>query len=336
MSFIPRVAVVGGGFAGLALSWYLLNDFARVEVTLFDPNGYGGEASKISAGILQKYGGLHAKLNRYAEQGNEHTLELISIASKTLNQNIIQSKGLLRVALNDIQVEAFQKCSNTYSDVDWLNVDDCKKLHPFLPDAPGIWIHSGLTIDVEAYLRGLFHACKVKGLKLIQKRVTPEEDLTDFQAVIFAIGALTASFKFFERFQIHPLKGQLIEIRWPKPIPPLPFSLLSQIYICMSKDKLKAIVGATYEHSYASMFPEPKRAIEELLPKAIALYPPLAKENCLEVKAGLRASTPSHLPLIEHVEKNIWLYAGLGSRGLLYHGFFAKELVKKIKIALEK
>lgn len=330
MRLIPRAAVIGGGFAGLAASWYLLNLPCKPEVTLFDPNGYGGEASKTSAGILQKYGGLHAKLNRFAEEGEKATLELIEIAFSASKRSIIRSRGLLRLALQEQQKLDFMRSSTLHRDVEWLSIAECQKINPLLPNSPAIWIRSGLTIDVDAYLSGLFCACSHKGLRLVKKAVLPTDDWGNYSAVIFATGAASKSMKLFQRFHIHPLKGQLIELEWPKSIPPLPFSLLSQAYICMNKDDTRAIVGATYERDFVDSKPCPKRAFEELFPKAISLYPPLEKAQCLEVKAGLRVSTSSHLPLIEHVEKNIWIYTGLGSRGLLYHAFFAKKLVQKI------
>lgn len=49
--------------------------------------------------------------------------------------------------------------------------------------------------------------------------------------------------------------------------------------------------------------------------------------NCY---AGVRAVTPQHRPLIQRLSSSQWILIGMGSKGLLYHALFAKELVANI------
>lgn len=72
--------------------------------------------------------------------------------------------------------------------------------------------------------------------------------------------------------------------------------------------------------------------MEELLPKAAAVYPDIRRWAFAGARAGLRAMPPvtphGSLPLLgslnfmirEAGECLYWLVGGLGSRGLLYHG----------------
>nr|CAB3469634.1 unnamed protein product [Digitaria exilis] len=53
-----RYAVLGAGFAGLSVAWYLLKHSprdSRVSVDIYDENGVGGGASGVSGGLLHPY-----------------------------------------------------------------------------------------------------------------------------------------------------------------------------------------------------------------------------------------------------------------------------------------
>lgn len=331
-----KIAIIGAGYAGLATAWHLLELLPHLSITLFDPQGYGGEASKISAGLLHKYAGLHAKLNRFGKEAENETHALLNVASDTFGGSVILSKGVLRLAFTEKQEIGYRQCAQQYEDVTWLESAECQELDPLLPDAPGIFIQSGISINTQAYLQGLFEACSAKGTQFYEKRILSLKDLDHFDLLICATGAASIHFSELDQLKIHPVKGQLIEIEWPAKIPPLPVSLVSQVYLCMNAESSRVIVGATYEHQFSDSAPDHKKAIAELYPRAIALYPALADAKVVDVKAGLRASTPSHLPFAGHVKGNLWALTGLGSRGLLYHAYFAKRLVQEIKQSLDK
>jgi glycine/D-amino acid oxidase-like deaminating enzyme len=50
----------------------------------------------------------------------------------------------------------------------------------------------------------------------------------------------------------------------------------------------------------------------------------------VEVRHGTRVSPKKNhegrLPIVAHLRDDIYIYTGLGSRGLIYHGVFAKKL----------
>lgn len=107
-------------------------------------------------------------------------------------------------------------------------------------------------------------------------------------------------------------------------------------------------MGSTWEwqsKNYSSdvSAEEASRALGELLPKASAVYPDIEKWEFVGARAGLRAMPPvtSHgsLPLLGCVNQLIgaagesckfWVFAGLGSRGLLYHAWLGKLMAKSV------
>ena len=88
------------------------------------------------------------------------------------------------------------------------------------------------------------------------------------------------------------------------------------------------LAGATYERDWESREPDPERARREILDKIRPFFPAVDKMELITCRAGLRAFTPQHRPLIQRMTKRLWVYSGLGSKGLIYHSYFAKRLVQ--------
>lgn len=308
-----KVAIIGAGFSGLAAAWHLLE---TCDVTLFSD---GREASKISAGLLHKYVGLRSPLNPFAKEAEIEAHSLLEVSNKALGEPVILSKGMLRIPHTDRQKEDFYRCASQNEDVEWVNPQD---LIPSLPYDSGIFIHSALTVDSNSYLEGLSLAAKQKGLKVENKHISDLNELKGFDDIILATGAYSFP---FHNLKVFPIKGQLLELEWPSNHPPLPFALNSQVYITMTKDQKRCIVGATHEHHFKTESPD-DLATRELLPRAHALYPPLKDAKILSARAGLRCTTSNRLPFAGHVRDNVYAITGMGSRGLLYHALFAKRL----------
>ena len=98
----------------------------------------------------------------------------------------------------------------------------------------------------------------------------------------------------------------------------------------MDEDKKSCLAGATFEKKYLTKGPDEKVACDDILPKVTALLPQLRQSKIIECLAGFRVVTPNHLPILENFGKHRWLLTGMGSKGLLYHAFYAKQLAEKI------
>ena len=106
-------------------------------------------------------------------------------------------------------------------------------------------------------------------------------------------------------------------------------------------------MGSTWEWKSRNSSPnvsssEASQALEELLPKAYGVYPDLRNWTFTGARAGLRAMPPltphGSLPLLGCIDDivgesqgcNHWLFAGLGARGLLYHGWLGKLMAQAV------
>ncbi|MBA3721172.1 MAG: FAD-binding oxidoreductase [Parachlamydiaceae bacterium] len=327
-----NIAIIGAGFSGLAIAWYLLEQArSPLYITIYDSKGIGAGASGIAVGLLHPYAGAHAKLNRMGIEGVEATKELIDISQKTLQQPVALQKGILRIAVNEEQRLDFLQCANKYSnDIKWLDSAACHTLYPQLVEAPGIWIQNGMIVNSPLYLMGLWNACQQRGVNLEIRKINSLKEFKNCDAVILTSGAEIIDFPQISSYSLSIVKGQILELEWPKRLPPLPFALNSQAYVVMNEDGSKCLAGATFERGYKSIEPDVDVAKNEILPKVVAMIPALEDAKIVGCYSGLRVVTKNHLPLAERIEMNTWVLTGMGSKGLLYHALYAKKLAFQI------
>ena len=310
-----KIAIIGMGFSGLACALNLLTLSPHIQLTLFDQMGIGGGASGVAAGLLHPYSGLHAKLNRFGKEGFEETEKLLKISSNTLEKDVALKTPLLRVATSPALEKDYFDSSQKNSSVAWK-----PHLAPHW-NFPGIVISSCYLVDCPLYLQGLWKACERLGAHFVPLKIDPQKDLKNFDTAIFATGA----YQNFPQIPIHSTKGQILEIN-KFPTYNLNVPVNSQSYLLKNLYKDTLIAGATFERDYCLEDADVNKAKEEIFSKLRLLYPDIDQAEVVDCRAGLRASTPNHLPLIKKLDPKTWLITGMGSKGLLYHALYAKQL----------
>ncbi|MCI5052703.1 MAG: FAD-dependent oxidoreductase [Simkaniaceae bacterium] len=84
-----RVAVIGAGLCGLAVSYFL-----DAEVTVFDRIGVGGGASGVAAGLLHPCPGKEGKRSLYADEAMEQARELLKVAEDAYGAPVADCSGI--------------------------------------------------------------------------------------------------------------------------------------------------------------------------------------------------------------------------------------------------
>lgn len=321
-----HVAIVGAGFAGVAAAWHLLNS-KRFQVTLFDKKGIGGGASGVSTGLMHPYVGRHARRSWMATEGVQCTQELLEIAQQYSRVPIIKQTGIYRPAGDTDQELDFRKCAEGYSDVEWWDGERAAKSIPGLNKLAGIFLTGGLAIDSMSYLRGLWKGCEALGGVLERAEIANIEELSDFSHVVLATGAEPLPFAIERGVKLRPVKGQVLDVKWPNGMPPLPYSVNGQAYVVMGSDETSCTIGATFERQPQSGEPDPTVAEPYLLERAIQMIPGLKGCDVLECRAGIRAAAPDHKPFLKQLDYRCWTVGGLGSKGLLYHAWLGRQVV---------
>jgi glycine/D-amino acid oxidase-like deaminating enzyme len=295
-----RAAIVGAGFAGLALAWHLL------QVDVFDPLGIGGGASGVSTGLLHPYPGEQGRLSLRAYEGIASTKKLLQHAAEALGTKVADESGIIRLVWNEEQHEVFSR----YPDVSLL------EKNVFL-------IRSGITVYPSLYLRGLWLACERKGGRLHHQKIDSTMSLASYDRTIVAAGAGVFGFKESQELKLKRIKGQILTCRKKSGSPPLERSIIAKGYAAKDISEDLFHLGSTYEKEFVSAEPDLKVATELLLPKLAAFG---MEGDVVGCRAGIRVSFMNHyMPSIVRWGEKCWAVTGLGSRGLLYHGLLAEE-----------
>lgn len=325
---IKNIAVIGGGFAGLATLYHLKKHFTG-EFSLFDPRELGENASGISAGLLHAYAGAKGKLVRDGREGYAATLELLEFAQRHTKKEVAQKKGFLRIALREEQKQFFLDSSKKYhEDLEWWEAEQCQQAISALSPHPGIFIPSAYSIQTLHYLEGLWEGLRKEGVNWVKKEVRSLKELDAYDLVIVAGGAFTREIKECQHLPINQIKGQIAELEWPADLPALPYPIGSKMYIIPNPSKGTCMVGATFERNFISKDPDEVVFRERLLPELQELLPSFKTPKIISIRSGLRASAPRHLPMIHQLSERHWVLTGFGSKGLLYHSLYAKRAVE--------
>lgn len=302
-----KIAIVGAGFCGIAAAWEL-SKIKNARIDLFDLKGIGGGASGIAAGLLHPYPGEQGRKSWKADEAMKATLELIGIAEKKLGKVVADRSGIVKKGTLE----------KIYDDVVSLEKDI------FL-------IKSGVTVYSQIYLEGLWLACQEKGVNLKIQKFQNLQELEGYDKIVLTTGVGVFSFKECGHLKLGKTKGQILLCQGVAP----DRSIVGKGYIAKSEVFNRFYVGSTYERDpNLSEEPSLQKALEDLQPKMSVLRPELGNLDIIACRAAFRVSPLGHyIPLIEKINKNTFVITAMGSRGLLYHAFFAKLLKEKIEIA---
>jgi len=218
-------------------------------------------------------------------------------ASLPLVKNHILHKGLFRIPINEQMETRF------------ANNPDFQKREN------GYWQEEAYAIDTPAYLHWLTDEIE-RNEGDLQIQTIDDPATLPHDIVILCQGWQTPF------VQITAVKGQLLEIDAT-----LPYPVAADGYLLPKNGH--CILGSTYERNFKTEDPDPS-CVAELLEKGEKMMEGISNQPIVEIKAGVRASTPQRLPCVKKIADRIFAYTGLGSRGLLYHALFAKKLIDQL------
>lgn len=332
-----KIAIVGAGLSGLATAFHLLyRTQGSLSIDIFDPLPIGQGTAGAAGGLLHPYPGKEAKRFPQAEDKLNSTHRLIMEASKNLNRSVILSKGILRPAISEAQIANFKKCADENpADTEWWPKEKVEASVPFVPLTDermgGLYIKSGLTIDMPSYIEGLWQTLARLSVTFHQKRfMASEKELTHYDYVLYAMGPAIITLPGLEGVPISPVKGQILILKWPKELRHPPCSLVGDGYLIVREDNV-CFAGSTHEHHFTTLGPDIETAKAEILRKVSTFFPKINELEITGVKVGIRASRKgTKIPLMGKISKKEWFITGLGGKGLLYHAWLGEILAEAI------
>lgn len=340
MTYSCEAAVIGGGLAGASLALYLAD--AGVDTTVFHQNETQGScASAVPLALFNPAAALRAKLSYQAEVALEELNILIDRIQPFAEKNIAEKSGVFRPCLDARMEKNFLQAyeEEPWPDgwVEWYDKETIRKKFPGLTRvSSGLMVNAGMTVDTAAYLFGIHNLLtSLSHVKLVESKIEhayksgrnwiiQDDNGTETEAkyLIMANGYGIQDFPQWSFLRLHPVKGQALEIINHGISSPRTVS--ARGYLAFMDDKL--VIGSTYEHHFSNLRPDEKGKTR-LLKKLETIYPDTNKTK-LKQWAGCRISTPDRLPYLgEHPEfSQLYIFNGLGSKGLMYSGYCASML----------
>lgn len=329
-----HVMVVGSGLAGAWTAWWA--SIGALVTVLEKGQRVASGASGSAAGLANPF---------IAQKANPipRFPEALGLLEQVLPElHVPFSRGVLRPARSADQAAHFEQRANEHPDaLDWLTPAESTTRYPnVLAPYGSLWVRDALGFDPVPLIQGLLETVEHRGgrvhteTELLSWTSNPDfvsvsTSAGDLQAeyLVLALGADALSLPYAETLRLHGVKGHLL---WTHRVPSWNGPALSgKGYIVPLGDRLA--VGSTFEHHFKDR--EVDLAMEEVLrTQANALLPALHEAPTLRLSAGVRVSAPGdRLPLILPVDdhKRVWVFTGLGSKGILLAPLYARDLVRK-------
>ncbi|HSX12661.1 MAG TPA: FAD-dependent oxidoreductase [Rhabdochlamydiaceae bacterium] len=306
-----KIAVIGAGLSGLAVSYYLLQS-PQCSVTLFDAKGIGTGASGVSSGLLHPYPAADGKRSFRADLALKETKELLQQVQPFSQTALFSAEGILREAWTEDQRLRFLSHIENYKDVEHY------KDNLFL-------IRSALIIHMPRYLEALWAACAERGAGLEIQTIDSLESCSNYDFIVIAAGWGIRHFQECAHLRVQYVKGQKLICHTAETIP---YSMMSKKYMTKMESAHHFEIGSTYERGFEDDQPCLEAALKDLLSSKERF---LKDAKIVDCKAAVRvARKEGYLPIAEKIGPRAYVLTGMGSRGLLYHAYYGKLLAQSI------
>lgn len=343
------VLVVGAGLAGLSTAIALADKGLRVIVT--DKHEIASGASGVPIGLVNPAAAKQANLSWHAKHCMAALSDYLDRAAKYSDKIFCRKTGVLRPSADQSTLEAFRSSLTRHAFpsgwAKWMDTDEADAFHPGLTHTGGaLWIPEGYSVDVATYLSGLASLLHHLGSEVVThcEIVSKQHDrssgawivhLSDGTTaatdhIVYAVGSSILRDDDWNWMPVHPIKGQMAlyhssdAIGWTH-------AVAARGYIAHLNHH-DWVIGSTFEHSYKSLEPDTE-GLKFLEEKVDSVLPELRPASSLRKQwSGVRLGTPNRLPVVGRhpsIHGN-WLFAGLGSKGLLFSAYIGQLLASAI------
>ena len=317
--------IVGDGYAALFFAHQLLKE--NKDFVIFSEGKKS--ASQISAGMINP-----VVLKRFtsfwlAKEQIDFLHKILSEIEQYTGKNYLINKPIQRIFHNEEERELWQKKMKEES------------LRPFLhpvfeeldvvknPFSSGRVNHSA-RLDVEAFFGDILQYLQ-KNEYLVKERFdynsldvenSQYKDIK-FKNIVFAEGIAVKQNPYFKEIPIHINKGHHLVVNLSVPLEG-DFTIKKKHFI-FPLENGKYYYGGTYDRERTDENVD-EEAKEQLIDGLSQFYP--EKLDVEKINVGFRPTVADRRPILGRHEKhkNLYVFNGLGARGILNGCYFSKEL----------
>ena len=319
--------IVGDGYAALFFAHQLIKN--NKSFYLFSEGKKS--ASFVSAGIINP-----AVLKRFttfwlAQEQIDSLKKTLSEIEGYTHKNYLIEKPILRVFHDEKEKELWLKKSNEISFLskDFIKINSIKN-----PFGCGKVNHSArlnvrdFFTDLMNYLEQNSHLIKEKfDYNLIKTENSTYKDI-QFKNIIFAEGMAVKENPYFSEIPVEANKGHHLEVKISEKIED-DFTIKKKHFIFPLNENTY-YYGGTYDREQTHHKIDDS-AVEKLTNALAEFYP--SDFEVTQVKFGFRPTVKDRRPIVgNHPEfKNLYVFNGLGARGILNGNYFAINLYNHLE-----
>lgn len=278
-------------------------------------------------------------------EGLQSTNTLIKAALKH-EPSLLLRPHLYRAAQTPTHIENLKLTSEKFPEfATWLSAEELKSQVGEGDWLGGIKLENGCqVIHVPTYLKGLWKECQELSKQTVEwvPRSISKSDwdgcLDQFDAVVLAAGSglwTAENSALGNEFPVELVRGQSVEMRIDPSLSHPNEAVLCGKYIVPRPGEDKMLIGAT--HEYKEMPWDKEEVTTDLRNRSEGLAPVVWDKGMVEgVTCGIRVQSrrgpKGRMPIVglwkdgKASHPNVWLFTGLSSRGLIYHGLFGDIL----------
>ena len=331
--------ILGAGLAGLTLGIELLK--SNANVCIIDIANPGSGASGAPAGLMNPATSQKARMPKDAIECVKAFNSMVAFVLKGRKSDVVISQKVLRPAIDEQLKHNFTESIDSGDwPINWIEWIDNNQVSEFvdIKNFGGMLLHIAKGIDFRAWIQALdykfqemngsrFYQCSYK-YRAMSEGFQINSNLGNFTTKVI-IDCTGSDMTNKSNYKMAFVKGQTRVVSRPDSLI-LPTAISSYGYVLA--DNSRVIIGSTYEHKYETTQPTEKHD-DQILKKSHIIngFNP-KKDDITERWSGIRVSTPDRIPAIgpSETDPNLYLYFGLGSKGLFYSSYLSKILANHL------
>ncbi|OIQ79351.1 glycine oxidase [mine drainage metagenome] len=335
-----KVAVIGGGLAGLVTAWRLGQ--SGIDVTVIDP-APGSGASNVAGGMLAPVSeAWFGEEDRLALDLASHSLWPGFASDLEADSGVkigFRTEGTIQFAFNQDDLRALKQTREFQLslglDVVELSGSQLRELEPLLsPNVLGAsLVKSDHSVDNRALVVALIAACKANGIEFVKERAIgiefePGSEEKKVRAVrtsrqfiaatkiVIAAGAWSSQILGAESLGVRPIMGEILRVaprgRATKTIThTIRGTVRGFTVYLVPRSNGDIVIGATQVETGFDLDPT-AGGVFQLLRDAREVFPYLSEMRIVELMAGLRPGSPDNAPLLGPLPNREGMYAATG------------------------